>query len=349
MNSWSHFVNSVKKLNTQEVKDCIEQVHHLSGKSKPSILLDMALCVIRYQAGYKDYTIFGMYNMTDAQRKNILTRGKNNQYIEALNAPEDRHYFENKIEFMQTFANEIGREYLDLTTASFDDFADFFGRHGQMIAKPEAGLWGRDIERIDPGEENGVLALYNRFKTGGQPLIEEVLEQHVAIDALYSGSVNTVRLVTMLDDEGKPHLLYAAMRLGRSGSVVDNFHSGGIIVPIDIKKGTLIGIGATQAGESFENHPDTGMKFNGYFLPYWKEVLTITARATQKVPTVRLVGWDIAITPKGPVLVAGTPTPGHDIYQLVPQNPEKKGMLPVFDKAVPYETVKNFNKEKDYE
>lgn len=345
MNMFKYLVDSVKKLNNEDFKKCLDRVNLATGKSDPAIIWDMVLCALRHRAGYTDYTIFGMYDMTEEERRNVLTREKNQQYIEALNKPEDRHYFENKTEFLKLFSKEIGREFLDLTNATYDDFEAFFQKHGQMIAKPEEGLWGKDVEKVDPGEEEGALALYNRLKTGGQTLIEEVLEQHVALDALYPGGVNTVRMVTMTDDKGAPHLLYAAMRLGRSGSVIDNFHSGGLIVPIDIKKGKLIGVAATRDGESFETHPDTGIKFDGYFLPYWKELLALTAEATQKVPGVRFVGWDLAITPKGPVLVAGTPTPGHDIYQLVPQNPEKKGMLPVFDAAVPYETVKNFKKE----
>ncbi len=340
MNWFQYAINSFKKLHTQDVKDCVTYVEQKTGKSKAMILWDMALCAFRHQAGYHDYTIFGMYDMTEEQRKNILTRGKNQQYIEALNDPNDRHYFENKSEFLELFADEIGRDYLDISNATFDDFNAFFEKHGQMIAKPEAGLGGKDVEKVDPKEEGSVVALYNRLKTGGQTLIEEVLEQHAALDALYPDAVNTVRMVTITDEHNAPHLIYAAMRLGRSGSVIDNFHSGGLICPIDLKKGVLIGPAASQDGEAFESHPDTGIHFDGYFLPYWKELLALTAKATQKVPGVRFVGWDLAITPKGPVLVAGTPTPGHDIYQLVAQNPDKKGMLPVFDAAVPYEWVK---------
>ena len=350
MNRMKHIIDSLKKLNNEEFKACLDRVNRITGKPDAAIIWDMILCVFKHRAGYRDYTLFGMYDMNDEQRSNLITRTKNQQYIDALNPKEDRHFFENKIEFLEIFSKEIGREYLDLTNATYDDFEAFFQKHGQMIAKPEAGLWGRDVEKVDPAEEEGALALYNRLKTSGQTLIEEVLEQHVAIDALYSGSVNTVRMVTMIDEKGKPHLLFAAMRLGKSGSVIDNFHSGGLIVPIDMKKGTLVGMAATQEGETFEHHPDTGIKFDGYFLPYWKELVALTAEATQKVPSIRFVGWDLAITPTGPVLVAGTPTPGHEIYQLAAQNLEKKGMLPIFDAAVPYETVKNYkneNKEKD--
>ena len=341
MNWFAYAVDSFKKLNIQEFKDCLEKVHMITGKSKPEIFWDMALCAFRHQAGYYDYTIFGMYDMTEEQRKNILTRGKNCQYIEALNDPEQRHYFENKIEFLKLFSAEIGRDFLDISNATFDDFDTFFQKHGQMIAKPEAGLGGKDVEKVDPEEEGSKVALYNRLKTGGQTLIEEVLEQHVALDALYPDAVNTIRMVTITDEKNAPHLIYAAMRLGRSGSVIDNFHSGGLICPIDLKKGVLIGPAASQEGESFDIHPDTGIHFDGYFIPYWKEVLTMTAKATQKVQGIRFVGWDLAITPKGPVLVAGTPTPGHEIYQLVAQNPDKKGILPTFDAAVPYEWVKS--------
>ncbi len=335
MNKLNYIFKSILKINTKEVDHRLDQVIRATGKNKFAILFDMMVCGFRHGGGYNDYAIFGMYDMTEEQRAQILTRGRNQAYIDGLNAPEDRHYFENKSEFMELFAKESGREYLDLTNATFDDFEAFFQKHGQMIAKPEAGLWGRDVEKLDPAEEDSAVALYNRLKTGGQTLIEEVLEQHVAVDALYAGSVNTVRLVTMTDDNRKPHLLFAAMRLGRGGSVIDNFHSGGLIVPIDLKKGCLMGVAANQDGESFEIHPDSGIKFDGYFLPYWKECLVMTSKATQKVPGIRYVGWDIAITPKGPVLVAGTPTPGHEIYQLVAQNPEKKGMLPLFEKAVP--------------
>lgn len=345
MNWFKYIIDSVKKLSTQDAKDCLEQVVMITGKSKPEILWDMALCAFRHQAGYRDYTIFGMYDMTEEQRKNILTRGKNQQYIAALNSPADRHYFENKTEFLEFFSDEIGRDYLDLTKATFDDFEAFFQKHPQMFAKPEEGLGGKGVEKVDPQEEGSAVALYNRLKTSGQTLIEEVLEQHVALDALYPDAVNTVRMVTMTGQNGAPHLLYAAIRLGRSGSTIDNFHSGGLVCPIDMKKGHLIGPAADLQGEAYESHPDSGIRFDGYFLPYWKEVLTLTAKATQKIPGIRFVGWDLAITATGPVLVAATPTPGHDIYQLVAQNPEKKGMLPIFDAAVPYEWVKKGNKD----
>ncbi|MBQ8600838.1 MAG: hypothetical protein IJ407_05630 [Clostridia bacterium] len=340
MSKLSYLIKRISTMNLNGLKKRVKQVRKITGKSSLTILLDMAVCAVRYEAGYIDYTIFGMYDMTHEQRKDILTRGKNTKYVQALNRKEYCHFFNNKSEFLTLFAEEVGREFLDLNHATPDDFLEFAHKHLIIMVKPEAGLCGKNIEKIDTDDYDSCVTLYNTLKTGGQTLIEEVLEQHDKVNKLYDGAVNTVRMVTMLDNEGEPHLLYAAMRLGSGGAVVDNFNSGGMVIPIDLEKGKLMGVAVNKKGEAFEKHPDTGISFNGYQLPDWKKCCTLASKAAVKVPGVRLVGWDLALTPKGPVLVEGNHYPGHDIYQLVAQNPDKKGMLPVFDAVVPYESLK---------
>ena len=339
MSKLTYLIKRIAGMNFDGLKERLEQVHGITGKKKPAILLDMLNCALRYEAGYIDYTIFGMYDMTPAQRKDILTRGKNTKYVSALNKREDFHYFNNKSEFLEVFREECGRETLSLLTADLAAFEDFIARHPVIIVKPEAGLCGKGIEKLDTAEESPV-ALYNTLKTNGQTLIEEVLTQHEAVNTLYPGSINTVRMVTMVDDEGTPHLLYSAMRMGSGGSVVDNFNSGGMVIPVDPEKGTLRGVSVNKAGNTFAAHPDTETVFDGYALPDWQQCRELAFRAATRISTVRFVGWDLALTPKGPVLVEGNHYPGHDIYQLVPQNPEKKGMLPVFDAVVPYDSLK---------
>ncbi|MBQ8895079.1 MAG: hypothetical protein IJ043_11815 [Clostridia bacterium] len=345
MSKLTYLIKRASSMNLEGLKERLEQVQQRTGRGKAAILADMLICGLRYEAGYIDYTIFGMYDMTHAQRKEILTRGKNTRYVSALNKREDFHYFNNKSEFLTLFKEECGRDFLDLSHADAADFEAFISRHATIMAKPEAGLCGKGIEKISTAGESPV-ALYNSLKTNGQTLIEEVLTQHEQVSALYPGAIDTVRMVTMTDEKGKPHLVYAAMRLGSGGAVVDNFNSGGMVIPVDPEKGTLTGVAVNKAGETFEAHPDTGVKFHGYQLPCWEECRSLAFRAAVRIPTIRFVGWDLAITPKGPVLVEGNHFPGHDIYQLVPQNPEKKGMLPVFDAVVPYSSLKKLLKNR---
>lgn len=41
-------------------------------------------------------------------------------------------------------------------------------------------------------------------------------------------------------------------------------------------------------------------------------------------------GWDVAITPDGPLFVEGNEFPGHDIYQLPEHTPNKIGIMSKF-------------------
>ena len=50
---------------------------------------------------------------------------------------------------------------------------------------------------------------------------------------------------------------------------------------------------------------------------------------------VRYIGWDVCITPDGPVLIEGNDYPGYDFWQLPEHTPDKIGLLPYYKKMVP--------------
>ena len=60
-----------------------------------------------------------------------------------------------------------------------------------------------------------------------QFLLEEVIIQNKELSKLYSGSVNTLRVITFLDNTGTTRILNTILRIGNNGNV-DNFSSGGM-------------------------------------------------------------------------------------------------------------------------
>lgn len=319
----------------------VEQVRRRTGRSRLRIRADMAWCAWRYGAGYVDYTIFGMDQMSARERQQVLTSGKNRRYVEALNDREDGlRYFDDKAGFLRRFSAFTGREFLEITDrTSPEEVAAFLRRHPVFVAKPRDGMCGKGVEKRRADELSDAGAWLGHLRESGQALLEEVIEQHPALRALYPHAVNTVRAVTLSDGDDA-QLLYACLRVGAGGGVVDNFNSGGLSVPVDPADGVVRAPALNKRGDVFERHPDTGVPFRGLRLPLWEESLALVKQAARVVPTVRYVGWDIALTPRGPVLVEGNPFPGNDIVQLYGQVSGSRGILPLFERVAPYRSLK---------
>ncbi len=338
MSKIKYLIKRIFKLNLKGMKERIDEAAMRCGKNKLVIFFDMVLCGLLYQAGYIEYVIYGMYDMNASQRKTVLTAGKNNRYVAALNKKSDWDFFENKVKFLNTFREETGRDFIDLTVAPLDAFREFIKKHPVFMAKPIDGICGKNIEKIN-SEGKDPEELYNQFRESGQALLEEVIEQHPHVSTLNPDAINTIRIVTIVKD-GTAHIVFTGLRCGRSGSVVDNFVAGGMTVPIDKETGVIHNVAVDKVGNVFDIHPDTKTPFNGFQMPNWEACLNLAKKAAMRVETVKYVGWDLASTPSGPVLVEGNHFPGQVLYQLKAQTPDKIGMLTEYEKVIPYKALK---------
>ncbi|MBS3991059.1 MAG: hypothetical protein KGZ51_03235 [Erysipelothrix sp.] len=139
-------------------------------------------------------------------------------------------------------------------------------------------------------------------------IIQNTLVQHPVINAINPASINTVRMDTYQPLEGAPRIISACMRFGRQGSVVDNpGTSKGFFVKLNTNTHQLEGLGQqiiTFGNQVFTHHPDTHHPLDGVVIPYIDEAIDLVLRATQCVGD-RLIGWDVCVTPDGPLLIEG--------------------------------------------
>ena len=63
--------------------------------------------------------------------------------------------------------------------------------------------------------------------------------------------------------------------------------------------------GDTTKGIIYYEHPETHVPLVGYEIPYVKEAVKMCLKASLVVPQVRYIGWDVAVTEKGPVIIEG--------------------------------------------
>lgn len=327
-------VRYIKGMNKKAMLDKVGSIADKTGRGKFGVLCDVVWCGLRYGAGYLDYDLFEMYNMNAAQRSTILTRNINNNYIKKLNDKEYCHIFANKDEFNAAFSEFLKRDWLPLNGENRAEADEFFKRHSVFMAKPRSGSCGHGVEKLDVKDFKSTEELYDLLMERGQTVIEEVITQHDDLNRLYPHSINTLRVVTMLDKAtDKVAVITTFLRIGNGGRVVDNFNSEGMCSPVDEATGVVKFNAMDKKKNLYVNHPMTGTPIKGFQLPDWELSLETCRRAAHKIPQVGYVGWDIAFTPNGPALVEGNDYPGHDIYQPPEFCPDKIGILPKIKNA----------------
>ena len=328
----------IRRMNTKRMREMARKVAGDAHRPVPLIFCDMVWCGFRYRAGYMDYDLFHFWDLNAAQRATVLTRGKNDKYVAALNDRREWDAFDVKPEFLRRFAPYVKRRWLDLEGADAARLRAFGEELGSFIVKPRDASHGDGVEKIEAAGVEDWEALLARLRERGQTLCEEIIRQHPDLNAIWPGSINTVRMVTILKD-GKAHVVAAYLRVGNGPRPVDNFNNGGMVVPLDRETGVILCHARDKAGRFYECHPVTGTRFQGTRVPMWPEILALLQDAAQVVPSIRYVGWDVAVTPEGPLLVEGNQYPGHDIYGLPGQSPDKRGILPNLDAVVPYRSL----------
>ncbi len=308
----------------------INSIHKKTGMGRLKIFKDMKDCALNYGAGYMDYDLFEMYNLTPEQRDTYLTRGRNNALVRKYNDMSKGACFLDKSKFNERFHDYIKREWILIQEDNEQAVLDFLSRYEVLIAKPLDGCCGRGVEKIktaDHGGPEGTLAYIRSF---GVPYeLEQVLQQHEAVSAIYPNAINTVRTVT-INHKGQVHLICTYFRIGNGGKHVDNFNNGGMVAPVDEQTGIVKDRAIDKNKNLYEVHPYTGTAIKGFQFPNWQEAMELAKKAATEVPEMGYVGWDVAFTTDGPCLVEGNEFPGHDIYQLPEHTPDKIGMMGKF-------------------
>ncbi|HEX6741950.1 MAG TPA: sugar-transfer associated ATP-grasp domain-containing protein, partial [Sphingomicrobium sp.] len=201
-----------------------------------------------------------------------------------------------------------------------------------LFVKPVDGKGGRGAQRWDylgggrhrcsDGKELDTLGMLFAIAAeawSGARLIQPRVRNHPELEPLNNGALATVRALTCLDEAGEPELLGAVLRMAiGDNQVVDNLHAGGIAAAVELQTGRLglaSNLGMDCSLGWLDRHPTSGAPIAGFELPHWAEFRSFTERAHRAFADRIMVGWDVAITPDGLILIEGNGAPDLDIMQ----------------------------------
>ena len=307
-----------------QIKDLNELAKKLSeklNKSKINIIYDILKCKNKYKTSLEEYDFYEFYSLTDKERSTFLTKEKNNELIKLYNNDNDKILLEDRGLLYKEFSKYINREYIDLREVTFKEFVGFISNRERITCRV---INGNDYEilEIDKDKlknEYNILKIYNSIMKKEEFIIEDVINQNKSLSKLYSKSLNTVRITTILDEE--VNIINKVLIIGNKGS---NIKDGALYAFLD-DKGT-VNIAQDIKGHSFREHPVTFERLSGFTVPYFKEIVNLTKELANFINTLKYVTWEFAVLDEGISLIdASIP---YEILQCKPSiNNCKEGLL----------------------
>ncbi len=302
--------------------------------------------------GSNEYYAAGLYrsDLTKEQKKQFVGVKSNlalNKRLSPVNIASISDFLDNKVLYT-ALLDKLGLSTTTLqavvsNTHGFGELktlGSIEAIEGFLLNEAKYPLFGKPIEgsksvgtalfsSIDPDAQTIVLG--NGAKTtvsdlareiftefAGGYVFQNVVVQHDDMNAVTGSAVGTVRVVTLMQD-GAPQVLYTVWKIPAPDAMSDNFwQTGSMIAEVEVSSGQIKQVrrGTGMNIEPIETHPVSGVKLAGFTLPYWQDILTLAQKCHSLTPENGILGWDIAVTPDGPLVIECNTSPFHTLYQM---------------------------------
>lgn len=265
----------------------------------------------KHRVTYSEYMYsYEFWRLSEKERDKYISTSEMQCLYRKLTDKSVRHIFCNKIEFLKTFDKYIYRKWGWVRDMTIQEFQSMICEC-DCIAKPIRGTRGNGIFKIVSSRVENWRALYKKC-VDDNILLEHCIHEFDELSSFHPSSLNTIRIVTISNND-KVVVFGALFRMGAHGSFIDNTHAGGVYAPINLCTGTIDVSAIDSHNNKYETHPDTGKKIVGFKIPYWKEIIETCKEATQTIPNVRFVGWDVCVNQEGKVeIIEGNYAPDFD-------------------------------------
>jgi hypothetical protein len=286
------------------------------------LIFDLLKSSLKYGSSFHEYFYYNFSNKSESERKTFATTGKMYVYQLIMNPSKNRYLVENKLVFLDKYKDLTGRNWLDLNVAGEDEVDEFIKGKVKVVLKNSKGQAGRSVKVIDL-QNTSPASLIDYSKRNRLDLMEEFVVQHDDLMALAPESLNTIRIITQITNGDEAEIIGTIIRLG-CGRETDNLSTDGIACPIDLSTGKVNGPGISFdiTKPAFNTHPISGKNLQGFQIPFWKESVERAKKAALLYPQNRSVGWDVAVTKNGPLLIEGNHNWGARLWQM----PVHKGL-----------------------
>lgn len=296
---------------------------NVNSAEKFRLLREMMYATMKYHWNSEEFFLFNYEKLADIQRREFVCEYDKNVFCDQVNDAKDANVFYSKWKTYELFKEFFRRDAVLVHSTkdiSRKDVRQFLSKHFCFIMKPIDSACGRGIKVVHAScEKEATDKLISILESLPMTyIVEEFIIQVKEMACFHPNSVNTIRIPT-INYGDEVEILRCFFRTGRGDSFVDNAGAGGVFGEIDTDTGIIIAA-CDERGYHYSVHPDTHIQMVGAKIPCWNEAVETAKKLSKVIPKVVYVGWDLALTDQGWVLVEG-----NDKGQFLFQYTQGKG------------------------
>ena len=269
------------------------------------------------------------------EKKEYMTFRSRLKYMKRINNWDYSHVFNNKYETYLKYKDYYLRDVTKIESEdNYTEFVDFVKKHPVFVVKPTSSHIGIGVKKIVTDKDSDLRHLFlSMLKEGNKNskdcfendtsfLLEELIEQVDDLARIHPYSVNGIRVTTYKNGKDVK-ILYPWFKVGANKSFVTSAAFGTYDAGIDPESGFVVTDGFKENGEFDVSHPLTGIRFKGYQIPQWQDLIGLVKQLSFVVPEVNYVGWDMVLTQRGWCIMEANFT-GDFMWQMFNQKGFKK-------------------------
>ena len=184
-----------------------------------------------------------------------------------------------------------------------------FAGGDEACVKAEHTFKGRGISFVR--RDGFDLAAIER---AGNLVVQSVIRQHPAFDALSPSAVATLRVMTGKLPGNAPFLVgtYLRCSLGKGRAVGES----SLRIAVADADGTLAGFATDPTYRRHATHPETGAAFAGQRIPSFRDLVATCLELHERLPQLAVIGWDVILDAAGAVRLMEVNT-GHPDVKFI--------------------------------
>lgn len=271
---------------------------------------------MEHKIAYWEFYMLQLEDKTMNQISEYLSYYDLKLFCRSADSIRARKILGNKWKSYSFFSKYYGRRVLFITLNEIENgngiekLTNFVGKaDSSYIIKPIYLSKGRGVKKL-----SSVNEIVDYVRIIKECVVEDVIVQDESMAVFNESSVNTLRINTINYGNGEVDVIWPCLRMGRLGCVVDNAGAGGIFSAIDVNTGKTIAA-VDESHNVWKEHPDSKIELEGFAIPRWGEAVAFAKELAKNIPEAAFVGWDIALTNQGWVMVEGNAIP-LIIYQM---------------------------------